>query len=108
MLRGQLSRSTLLRFFAIVLFAATAVSLTAVSARAFSQGTGGTDESGNAAFADPDEQVNIFGMGFDQGPQPSGLAGSVQISPEQRLAPFKHFQPDSLSSPPDPLARPSN
>ena len=100
-------RSTQLRFAAIVLFAVATVSLTAASARAFSQGNGGTGEGGNSAFADPDEQVNIFG--FDQGPQPSGLNGSVQVGPQQgQLTPFKHFQINSLTSPPDPLSRPSN
>jgi hypothetical protein len=103
-------RSTQLRFAAIVLFAVAAVSLTAASGRAFSQGNGGTGEGGNSAFADPDEQVNnIFGLGFDQGAQPSGLNGSVQVGPQQgQLTPFKHFQIDSLTSPPDPLSRPSN
>jgi hypothetical protein len=102
-------RSTQLRFAAIVLFAVATVSLTAASAWAFSQGNGGTGEGGNSAFADPDEQVNIFGFGFDQGPQPSGLNGSVQVGPQQgQLTPFKHFQINSLTSPPDPLSRPSN
>ena len=102
-------RSTQLRFVAIVLFAVAAVSLTAASARAFSQGNGGTGEGGNSAFADPDEQVNnIFGLGFDQGGHPSGL-GSVQLGTQQgQLTPFKHFHIDSLTSPPDPLSRPSN
>jgi hypothetical protein len=100
-------RSTQLRFAAIVLFATATVSLTAVSARAFSQGNGGTGEGGNSAFADPDEQVNIFG--FDQGPQPTGLSGSVQVGPQQsQQTPFKHSQINSLTSPPDPLSRPGN
>jgi hypothetical protein len=100
-------RSTQLRFAASVLFAVAAVSLTGASARAFSQGNGGTGESGNSTFTDPDEQVNIFG--FDQGLQPSGLNGSVQIPPQQgQLTQFKHFHIDSLTSPPDPLSRPSN
>jgi hypothetical protein len=98
-------RSTQLRFAAIVLFAVAAVSLTGASARAFSQGNGGTGEDGNSTFADPDAQVNI--SGFDQGPQPSGLSGSVQIAPGQSMQ-FKHFHIDSLTSPPDPLSRPSN
>jgi hypothetical protein len=78
-----------------------------MSASPLSQGNGGTGEGGNSAFADPDEKVNIFG--FDQGPQPSGLNGSVQVGPQQgQLTPFKHFQINSLTSPPDPLSRPSN
>ena len=36
-----------------------------------------------SAFADPDEQVNIFGFGFDQAAQPSGLNGPVQVGPQQ-------------------------
>jgi hypothetical protein len=99
--------STQLRFAAIALFAVAAVSLSAASARAFSQENGGTGGGGNSTFADPDQQVNIFG--FDQGSQPSGLSGPVQISPQQgQLTPFKHFQSNGLSSPPDPLSRPSN
>jgi hypothetical protein len=98
-------RSGRLRFVAIVLFAVAAASLTAASARAFSQGNGGTSGGGNSTFADPDEQVNIFGFGFDQAAQPSGLNGPVQVGPQQRQF-FKHFQIDSLTSPPDPLSRP--
>ena len=95
------------RFAAIVLVAMATVSLTAASPRAFSQGNGGTGEGSNSTFADPDEQVN-FGFGFDQGAQPSGL-GSVQVGTQQgQLTPFKHFHIDSLTSPPDPLSRPSN
>jgi hypothetical protein len=100
-------RSTQLRFPAAVLFAVAAVSLTAASALAFNQGNGGTGEGGNSTFADPDERVNI--LGFDQGTQSSGLNGSVQFSP--RLGqpnPFKHFQSNGLTSPSDPLSRPSN
>jgi hypothetical protein len=96
-------RSRQLRFAAIVLFAVAAASLTAASARAFGQGNG-TGEGGNSTFADPDEQVNIFGFGFDQAAQPSGLNGPVQVGPQQGQ--FKHFQIDSLTSPPDPLSRP--
>jgi hypothetical protein len=100
-----LFRST--QFAAIVLFAVVAISLSAASARAFSQGNGGTDGGGNSTFADPDERVNIFG--FDQGAQPSGLSGSAQFGPQQsQLTRFKHFQSNGLSSPPDPLSRPSN
>ncbi len=86
------------------MFAIAAVSLTGPSARAFSQGNGGTSGDGNAAFADPDEQVNILGL--DQGPQPTGLSGSVQSGPRQDQ--FKHFKPDSLAFPPDPVSRPGN
>lgn len=100
-------RSTKVRFAVTALFAVAAVSLTAASARAFNQGNSGVGEGGNSTFADPDEQVNIFGFG--QGTQPSGLNGSVQSGPQQgQLTPFKHFQSNGLGSPPDPLSRPSN
>jgi hypothetical protein len=103
-------RSTQLQLAALVLFAVVAVSLSAAPARAFSQGNGGTGDGNNSAFADPDEQVNLFGLGFDQGPQPSGLSGSVMSvgSPQSKSTAFKHFQIDSLTSPPAPFSRPSN
>ena len=56
-------RSAKVRFAVIALFAVAAVSLTAASAGAFSQGNSGAGEGGNSTFADPDEQVNIFGFG---------------------------------------------
>ena len=100
-------RSTQLRFAAIALLAVAAVSLTAAAARAFSQENGGAGGGSTSTFADPDEQVNIFGFG--QGAQPSGLNGPVQFGGQQgQLTPFKHFQSNGLSSPPDPLSRPSN
>jgi hypothetical protein len=98
-------RSMQLRVAAIALFAVAAVSLTTASARAFSQGNGGTGEGSNSTFADPDEQVNIFGHGGEG--QPFGSNGSVQLGAQQdRLNAFKHFQSDGLTSPPDPLSRP--
>jgi hypothetical protein len=97
-------RSRQLRFAATVLFAVAAASLAAASARAFSQGNGGTGEGGNSTFVDPDEQVNIFGFGSDHAAQPSGLNGPVEVDPRQGQ--FRHFQIDSLTSPPDPLSRP--
>jgi hypothetical protein len=100
----SMCRSTQFRFATAVLFAIAAVALTGLPARAFSQGYGGTGADGNAAFADPDEQVNIFG--FDQGSQPTGLSGSVQNAPRQDQ--YKYFRPDSLAFPPDPLSRPGN
>ena len=69
-----------------------AVSLTAASAGAFNQENGGAGGDSNSTFADPDEQVNIFGHGAQQ----------------SRLNAFKHFQSNGLTSPPDPLTRPSN
>jgi hypothetical protein len=98
-------RSMQLRFAAIALFAVSAVSLTTASARAFSQENGGGGGDANSTFADPDEQVNIFGYGA--GAQPYGSNGSAQLGTKQdRLNAFKHFQSDGLTSPPDPLSRP--
>jgi hypothetical protein len=99
-----MNRSTQLRFAAAVVFAIAAVSLTGLPARAFNQSYGGTGEGGNSGFADPDEQLNI--LGFDQGPQPTGLSGPVQSNPRQGQ--YKNFRPDSLAFPPDPLSRPGN
>jgi hypothetical protein len=97
-----------LRFAMIALFALAAVSLTTASARAFSQGNSSAGGDGNSTFADPDEQVNIFGFG--QGAQPSGPSGPVQFGTKQgQPTPFSHFQSYGLgSAPPDPLSRPSN
>ena len=100
-------RSTKVRFALIALFAVAAVSLADASAGAFSQGNSGPGEGANSTFADPDEQVNIFDFG--QGTQAYGSNGSVQFGAQQgQLTPFKHFQTNGLSSPPDPLSRPSN
>jgi hypothetical protein len=101
-------RSTQLRFVAIVLLAVAAASLTGVSARAFSLGNGGTTEGGNAAFADPDEQVGKM-FGLDQGGEPSKLSSPAQFDPQPgKSNPYKNFHFDSLTSPPNPLSRPSN
>jgi hypothetical protein len=102
-------RSMQLRFAMMALFAAAAVSLTAASARAFSQESGGASGTENSTFADPDEQVNIFGYG-GQDAEPSGSNGPVQLGNQQgQLAPFKHFHSNGLGSPPpDPLSRPGN
>ena len=98
-------RSTEARFAAIALFTVAAVSLTAASARAFSHESGGAGGAENSRFADPDEQVNIFGYGG--GAQPSGLNGPVQFGSQQgQLTPFKHFQSNGLGSPTDSLSRP--
>jgi hypothetical protein len=101
-------RSTQLRFAAFVLLATAAISLAAVSAQAFSQGNGGVGEGSNSTFADPDERVNIFGSGQSEQAE-YGSGGTVQFSPQKgQLAPFKHFQSNGLTSPPDPLSRPGN
>jgi hypothetical protein len=107
---GMMFRSPQLRFAVIALFAVAAISLTTASARAFSQENGGSGGSENSTFVDPDEQVNIFGYGA--GAQPFGSNGSVQFDAQQaqqgRLNAFKDFQSNGLTSPPDPLSRPSN
>jgi hypothetical protein len=100
-------RWTQLRLAVIALFALAGVSLIAGPAGAFNQESGGAGGDGNSTFADPDEQVNIFGNGAEA--EHYGSNGSVQFGaePDQRHA-FKHFQSDSLTSPPDPLSRPHN
>lgn len=97
-------RTTQLRFVAIVFFAAAVAWLTTGSARAFSVGNGGTTGGSNAAFADPDEQVGKT-FGFDQGGQSSSSLSSPAAQPSN---PYRHFHIDSLTSPPNPLSRPSN
>ena len=96
-------RSTQLRFVAIVLFAMAAASLIAAPARAFSQGNGGAAGDGNAAFGDPDEQVNQM-FGLANGGEPSSLSSPAKIDPKSN--PYKNLHIDSLVSPPDPLSRP--
>jgi hypothetical protein len=99
-------RSTQLRFVATILFAMAAASLIAAPARAFSQGNGGAAGDGNAAFGDPDEQVSKA-FGLDKGGEPSSLSSPAQFAPQPgKSNPYKHFQVDSLTSPPDPLSRP--
>jgi hypothetical protein len=101
-------QTTQLRFVAIVLFAVAAASLTTGSARAFSLENGGTMAGGNAAFADPDEQVGKA-FGLDQGGESSSLGSPAQFHPQPgKPNPYTHFHVDSLTSPPDPLSRPSN
>jgi cytolysin (calcineurin-like family phosphatase) len=98
-------RSSQLRFVAIVLLAMAAASLIGASARAFSLGNGATGGA-NTGFADPDEQIGSM-LGLDKGGEPSELGGPAQFDPRQSNA-YKHFHIDSLTSPPDPLSRPSN
>ena len=106
-------RSTQFRFAVIALFAVAAVSLTAVSARALSQESNGAGESGNSTFADPDEQVNIFGhgQGGDNIPEPSlgaaryptGPTNSIQatfVANGPRFATGSPFSPEQLKSVP--------
>jgi hypothetical protein len=95
-------RTTQLRFVAIALFAVAAASLTTTSARAFSQGNGGTSGSDNtSSFGDPDEQIGkMFGM--SQGEESSSSLGSpAKVDPKSN--PYKHFQPDTLTSTPNPF-----
>jgi hypothetical protein len=99
-------RATQLRFVAIVLFAVAAASLTTASARAFSLGNNGTTGGGNAAFADPDEQVGKA-FGLDQGGETSKLSSPAPFDAQPgKSNPYKNFHIDSLTSPPDPLSRP--
>ncbi len=101
-----MSRTTQVRFVAIVLFAVAAASLTTASARAFSLGDGGTTGGGNAAFADPDEQVSKM-FGLDQGGEPSKLGSPAQFDPRSgKSNAYKNFHVDSITSPPDPRSRP--
>jgi hypothetical protein len=105
-------RTTQLRFVAIVLFAVAAASLTSVSARAFSLGNAGTAGGDNAAFGDPDEQIDKA-FGLDQGGEPSRLGSPGQLDSQPgKSNPYKNFYKnyhvDSLTSPPDPRSRPSN
>lgn len=99
-------RTTQFRFVAIASFAVIAAWLTAPAARAFSLENGGTTGSGgNAAFADPDQQIGkMFGLGE------SGESSRLNSPAPQpgKLNPYRHFHIDSLTSPPDPLSRPSN
>ena len=92
----------------MAVFAAAALSLTIASAQAFSQANTGAGGDGNAGFADPDEQVNIFGV--NQGPQPTGMNSPVQSGTQSgQVNPLSHFQSNGLAlPPPNPLTRPSN
>jgi hypothetical protein len=95
-----------LRWATIALFAVAGISLIAAPARAFSQESGGAS-GGNSTFADPDAQVNIFGNGAEA--QHYGSNGSVQFGAQQsQTNAFRHFQSDSLTSPPDRLSRPND
>ncbi len=99
-------RFTQLRFATFALFVMTAVSLTATTARAFTQENLNVGGTGNSAFADPDNQVRNFGRGA----QPFGPNGpSVQFGAQQGpLTPFGHFHGSGFNSapPPDPYSRP--
>jgi hypothetical protein len=96
-----------LRLATIIFLSVAALPLTAACAWAFSQGNGGTGDGSNSAFADPDDQINIFGQKAEA--QAFGSNGPVQFDPQRsQLTPSKHFQNDGLTSPPDPLSRPSN
>jgi hypothetical protein len=99
-------RSMHVRFAAVALIAAAAVSLSAASAWAFSQQnqqTGGTDSS--KLIADPDDQFTNSAHGA----QPFGANGpTFQFGVHQGpLSPFGGFQDnDRDGSPPDPYYRP--
>jgi len=97
-----------LRFVAVALLAAGAVSLTAASAWAFSKETVSPGGNGNSTFADPDDQTT----NSSQGAHPFGLNGpSVQFGAQQgpSTTTSGHFQGDGYNmSPPDPYFRPLN
>jgi hypothetical protein len=100
-----MSRSAQLRFVATVVFAVAAASLVATSARAFSSGNGGSPSGGNESFADPDEQIGKM-FGLDKTGEPSSLGSPAHVDPKSN--PYKHFRFDTITTPPDPLARPRN
>lgn len=98
----------LTQFAAVALFATALLSLTAPSARAFTQENLRAGGDGNSTFADPDDQVSNFGGGV----QPLGPNGPVvQFGAQQGpltqgpFNPFGFFQ-GSGPQPPDPYARP--
>ncbi len=99
-------RTMLLRFVAVALFATAAAALSTPAARAFSLGNAGTAAGGgNASFGDPDDQIGQkFGLAQDGGS--SSLSSPAPQS--GKLNPYKNFHFDSLTTPPDPLSRPSN
>jgi hypothetical protein len=94
--------------FAAVALAIAAISLTAPTARAFTQENLNASPDGNSRFADPDDQVKNFG----QGSRPFGPGGpSLQFGVQQggTMSPFGRFQGNSLNNnypPPDPYSRP--
>ena len=94
-----------LRFAAVALIAATAVSLTAASAWAFSQQNLQPGGAGNSTFADPDDQFTNSGQGVHPlGPNGPVVQFGVQQGP---LTPFGRFQGNGYdSSPPDPYFHP--
>lgn len=98
-------RTTQFRFVAIALVALTAAWLTAPAARAFSLGNGGVTGGDNAAFADPDEQIGKA-FGLEQSGESSSLSSPAPRAGQSN--PYRHFHFDSLTTPPDPLSRPSN
>jgi hypothetical protein len=97
-------RLTQLRYAAFALFAMAAVSLTAASARAFTQENLSTGRIGNSRFADPDNQPNNFGRGA----QPFGPNGPVVQFGAHRgpLTPFGRFQGSGYNAPPLDYSRP--
>lgn len=100
-------RTKQLRLATFALFTVAVVSLTTVSARAFTQENLSVGGAGSSTFADPDNRVSNFGS---DGVQPFGSNGpSVQFGVHQGpLTPFGHFQGSGFNSapPPDPYSRP--
>jgi hypothetical protein len=90
------------RIVVTVLFAMAAASLIATSARAFSQGNGGSTGGDNSAFADPDDQIGKM-FGLDKGGEPSSLGSPAQFAPQPgKSNPLTHPHFDTLATPPDP------
>jgi hypothetical protein len=95
-----------LRSAAVAVVAAAAVSLTAVSAWAFTREDVQSGGNGNSNFADPDSRTVSPG----QGAQPFGLNGpTVQSGVQQgpSITAFGRFQGNGYNGPaPDPYFRP--
>ena len=108
MLRLIRLRLIWLRFAAVALLAAGAVSLTAALAWAFSTQTVSPGGNGNSTFTDPDDQTT----NSTQGAHPFGLNGpTVQFGAQHgpSTTTFGHFQGDGDNRPPpDPYFRSLN
>jgi hypothetical protein len=99
-------RSMHARFAAVALMAVAAVSLSAVSAWAFSQQNQQAGATDSAKFADPDDQFTNSAQGARLfGPNGPTLQFGVHQGP---LSPFDGFQDNDHDngSPPDPYYRP--
>ncbi len=95
--------------FAAAALAMAVVSLTGLSARAFTMENLSVDPS--SRFADPDNQVKNFGASTP-GMQPFGQNGPIvqfgaRQGPIGAMGPLGHFQGNGFNNPPpDPYSRP--